>query len=43
MDMGEDVYWSLLKIWDLKRNELIAQETIESKELSDYEIWKYII
>lgn len=38
VDMGEEVYWSLLKVWNLNREELIAAETEESKALSDYDI-----
>lgn len=40
LTMGESMYWSLLKIWDLKRSEMIEVETPESKELSDFEIWQ---
>lgn len=40
LTMGESMYWSLLKVWDLKRIEMIESETIESRELSDFEIWK---
>lgn len=40
LTMGESMYWSLLKIWDLKRSEMIETETPESKELSDFEIWQ---
>ena len=40
LTMGESMYWSLLKVWDLKRIEMIERETMESRELSDFEIWK---
>jgi hypothetical protein len=39
IDMGEVMYWSLLKIWCLNREELVPQETPETSQLSDYQIW----
>lgn len=39
VEMGEDLYWSLLNVWTLKREELIVQETDDSKQMDDYDIW----
>ena len=35
LDMGEQMYWGLLKIWDLKRKELIPEENEYTSTLSD--------
>lgn len=40
LDMGEEMYWSLLKVWDLTRKDLIKEETEESLKYNDFEIWK---
>ena len=43
LNMGEGVYWSLLKIWNLSRKELIQAETPETKEMSDWEVWTNVM
>lgn len=43
LNMGEEVYWSLLKIWNLSRKELIQTETPETQEMSDWEIWTNVM
>lgn len=43
LNMGEGVYWSLLKIWNLSRQELIQAETPETKEMSDWEVWTNVM
>ena len=40
VDMGETTYWSILNLWTLKRQDIIATETEETKELDDYTVWK---
>lgn len=40
LDMGEEMYWSLLKVWDLDRKDLIKDETEETLKFNDFEIWK---
>lgn len=37
--MGESFYWSLTNIWTLKRKDLIAEETEDTKRLDDFELW----
>lgn len=43
LDMGESMYWSLLKIWDLKRRDMVPEETDETKELDDFAVWTTIV
>lgn len=43
LDMGEQMYWGLLKIWDLKRKELIPEENEYTSTLSDYEVWMLVM
>ena len=43
LNMGEETYWSLLKIWNLSRKELIQTETPETQEMSDWEIWTNVM
>lgn len=38
-NMGEQMYWSMLKIWSMKREEILEKETEESMKLSDFQIW----
>ena len=38
LDMGENMYWSMLKIWDLNRDELLQEENEETKILSDFDV-----
>lgn len=40
VDMGEDMYWSILKLWCLDRKDLMPQETEETLKLSDIQLWK---
>lgn len=40
LDMGENMYWSMLKIWDLNRDELLQEENEETRILSDFDVWK---
>lgn len=43
IDMGEGMFWSMLKLWNLSRTDMVESETEESKKLSDYEIWLYTV
>lgn len=43
VDMGEQIYWSILNLWTLKRKDLVVEETPETKELDDFELWKMYI
>ena len=39
-DMGETAYWSILNLWTLKRTDMVAQETEETRALDDFTLWK---
>ena len=39
-DMGETAYWSILNLWTLKRKDMIANETDDTRALDDYTLWK---
>lgn len=43
LDMGEGTYWSLLKLWNLERRELLQAESEETENLSDYEVWNLVM
>lgn len=43
VDMGEELYWTLIKIWAIDRQDLIEEETEELKQLDDFEIWRRCI
>lgn len=43
LDMGEQMYWSMIKVWDLKRTEMIPQETEETQPLTDFQIWTMMV
>ena len=43
LDMGENMYWSLLKIWSLSREELVPEETEETAKLSDFTVWQLLV
>lgn len=43
VDMGEEMYWSMLKLWCLNRQDMLPQETEETAKLSDMEIWKLFV
>lgn len=43
VEMGESDYWSLLNLWSIRRQEMIAQETEGTKNLDDYTLWKAYI
>lgn len=38
-DMGEQMYWSMLKVWAIKRDEILSQETEDTANLSDFQVW----
>lgn len=42
LDMGEQMYWGLLKIWDLNRTDMVEQETEDSLKLDDFQLWSAI-
>ena len=42
LDMGEQMYWGLLKVWDLNRKDMIEQETEDSLKLDDFQLWTTI-
>lgn len=39
LDMGEPMYWSMIKAWDLKRTEMIPEENDDTRNLTDFQIW----
>lgn len=41
--MGEEMYWSLIKVWDLDRRQIVDVETEETKELSDFQLWQIAV
>ena len=43
LDMSETTYWSLIKVWDLKRTDMIPQETSETETLTDFQAWCALI
>lgn len=43
LDMGEDMYWSLLKLWDIKREDLYAFENEITKDMTDFDLWKAVM
>ena len=43
LDMGEPMYWGMIKVWDLKRTEMIPEETEETKPLTDFEVWSLML
>lgn len=43
VDMGEEMYWSMIKIWCLDRKDMVAEETDKTKQLTDLEIWKAFV
>ncbi len=44
VQMTEEKYWSFVKIWTLKRSNIIIEENEFSRNLTDCEIWKrYIV
>ena len=43
LDMGEQMYWGLLKVWDLTRKDMLEQETEESLALDDFHLWLTIL
>lgn len=43
LDMGENMYWSLLKLWYLNRDDLISEETTETSAINDFELWKGVM
>lgn len=43
LDMGEQMYWSMLKVWSLTRKEMLENETPETLVLSDFDLWTTII
>lgn len=43
IDMGEEVYWSSINIWTLKRKEIIPEENEHTENMDDYDIWKSYI
>lgn len=42
LDMGEQMYWGLLKVWDLSRKDMLDQETKDSLALDDFQLWSTI-
>lgn len=42
LDMGEQMYWGLLKVWDLNRKDMVEQETEDSLKLDDFQLWTTI-
>lgn len=39
-DMGEDIYWQVVNLWQLKRKDLVPEENEYSIKMSDFELWK---
>jgi len=43
-DMGEQMYWSMLKLWAIKREEILDKETEDTLKLADFQVWStYVI
>lgn len=42
-DMGEDMYWSMIKIWCLTRADMVEQENEKTLQMSDLDIWKAFV
>lgn len=40
LDMGEEMYWGMLKMWDLDRKDMIGEETEATRDLDDFGVWK---
>ena len=40
MSIGEENYWSLLKIWDLSKNEMVPDTIQGVEDLSDFDVWQ---
>ena len=43
LDMGEPTYWGMIKVWDLKRSEMIPEENEETKPLTDFQLWVLMV
>ena len=39
MELGEAQYWSLLKIWDLTKEEMMGDKVKMASSLSDFDVW----
>ena len=43
LTMGEEMYWGLLKVWCLTREEMVPVENEVTKKLSDFQLWTALI
>lgn len=43
VDMGEEMYWSMIKIWCLDRKDMVVEETDKTRQLTDLDIWKAFV
>ena len=41
--MTERTYWSIINLWLLERKDLVPEENEQTKQLSDFDIWKLAI
>lgn len=39
MEVGEATYWSLLKIWDLSKEEMMGEKASLAANLTDFDVW----
>lgn len=43
VDLGENNYWAITNLWLLKRQDMIMEESDESRAMDDYSIWRVFI
>ena len=43
VDMGEEMYWSMIKIWCLDRKDMVVEENEQTRNMSDLDIWKAFV
>ena len=43
LDMGESMYWGLIKVWDLNRSDMVPYENEETQAMTDFELWQTLI
>lgn len=42
-DMTERIYWEIVNLWMIKRKDIVSQETDETRDMDDFDIWKLFI
>ena len=43
LDMSDAMFWSLIKVWDVERKELIERETEETLKVDDFKLWSAVM